>query len=69
MPGLDVLKQYLRQVDEVQLLELLDISTEDLLNAFEEKVIARRKYLEKEVEILPMTDEDHEANFDHDETE
>lgn len=58
MYPLDLLLQYLKQVDEVQLLELLDITSEDLLIAFKSKVMARRSILEKEVEMVPISDED-----------
>jgi hypothetical protein len=62
MPGLDVLKQYLLQIDEVQILELLDLSTEDLINAFEEKIVARREYLEREMEVY-IDEENQEINL------
>lgn len=58
MYPLDLLLQYLKQVDEVQLLELLDITSEDLLKAFKSKVISRRLILEKEVEMMPISDEE-----------
>lgn len=52
MIPLDLLLTYLAQVDEVTLLELLDISTEDLIAKFADKIEARRDYLEKEFELV-----------------
>lgn len=63
---LDRLKQYLLQVDEVQILELLDLSTEDIVNAFEERIIKRRKYLEKEVEAIGEDFIEHDFDEDYD---
>lgn len=41
----------LRQLDEITLLELLDVSSEDLVEAFKSKLEERRGYIEKELEI------------------
>jgi predicted ribonuclease toxin of YeeF-YezG toxin-antitoxin module len=49
---LDKLLAYLKTVDEVQILELLDLSTEDILTRFHDRVSSRRQYLEKELEVL-----------------
>lgn len=62
MYPIDKLLNYLRTVDEVQILELLDLSTEDILERFRDRVISRRKYLEKEVEVI--YDEEGEAFLD-----
>jgi len=56
MYPLDLLINYLKQLDEVQLLELLDISSEDLIVAFRSKINSRRAILEKEVEMMPTDD-------------
>ncbi len=55
---LDILMERLRHYDEVQLLELLDISADDLLERFKDKVVSKHKYLAREMEVLEETDED-----------
>lgn len=57
MYPLDILTQYLLQLDEVQLCELLDISSEDLVAAFAHKIKERRAYLEKEMELVTISTE------------
>lgn len=49
---LDLLKEYLKTLDEVMLCELLDISAEDLVDMFEAKIRERRTYLTKELELI-----------------
>ena len=61
MAHLDQLKEWLKTIDETQLCELLDISSEDIIDRFEDLIQKRRKYVEKEMEILS---EDDEVNFD-----
>lgn len=56
MVPLDLLKQYLQTLDEIMLCELLDISSEDLIEAFEHKIKTRREYLEKEIELYGTED-------------
>lgn len=58
MSYMDILMERLRQYDEVQILELLDISTEDLLDRFKDKVHNRYDYLEREMELLQEDEED-----------
>jgi len=53
MLALDLLLEYLKRVDEVQLLELLDLTSEDLVEMFLERIKEKRKFLEGEVEQLP----------------
>ena len=53
MYPIDLLRQYLLTLDEVQLCELLDISAEDLVNKFGAKIRERRHLLEREVEFFP----------------
>ncbi|MGH7747506.1 MAG: hypothetical protein ACREQ5_22520 [Candidatus Dormibacteria bacterium] len=61
MPNqINVLIERLKQFDEVTLCELLDISSEDILERFRNKVVKRQKYLFGEVEILNIDDEDLE---------
>ncbi len=54
----------LRTVDEVQILELLDISTEDLLLKFKDKIGERKAYLEKELELENLEEVRMELNFE-----
>ena len=56
MYPLDKLLNYLRTVDEVQILELLDLSTEDILDRFRDRIVSRRQFLEKEAEIFDPVD-------------
>lgn len=60
---LNELLDHLQLVDEVQILELLNIKTEEILERFEDKVRERRAYLEKELEILSDTEEDEDAEY------
>ncbi len=55
--NLDLLKEYLKQIEECQLLELLDISSEEIIEMFEERIIEKRKFLEGEFEVLPIPQE------------
>ncbi len=48
----DILLERLKHYDEVTLLELLDISSEELIQMFAERIKERRQYLEKELEIV-----------------
>lgn len=45
------LKERLKQVDEISLLERLDISSEDIIEAFEEKIEERYEELCQEFQI------------------
>ena len=65
MVPLEKLNEALQRVDEVQILELLCLTTKDILERFEDIVLTRRVYLQKEMEFFP--DEEHEMvelNFD-----
>ena len=66
MLGLDLLLEYLKRVDEVQLLELLDLISEDLVEMFLERIKERRKFLEGEVEQLPEPPEAGEGGTFYD---
>ena len=59
---LNELIDHLQSVDEVQILELLDIKTKEILERFEDKIRERRSYLQKELEIL--TDDDEGEDLD-----
>jgi hypothetical protein len=62
MAPLNKIKEILLRVDEVQCLELLDIKTEEILERFEDKILARIRYISKELEYVP--DEKYEElNF------
>jgi hypothetical protein len=56
----------LRQFDEVSLLELLDISVDDLLERFRDKVVQRKKQLFGEIEIINIDDTELEEEDDLD---
>lgn len=49
---LDILFERLKKFDEVSLLELLDINSEELLERFRDVIIQRQDYLFGEVEEL-----------------
>lgn len=65
MYPIDKLINYLKTVDEVQILELLDLSTEDIISRFHDRIVERRSYLVKEVEIFDEAEA--ELFFDEDE--
>jgi hypothetical protein len=58
MSHLDLLIERLRHYDEVLLLELLDITSEELLNAFRTRVYNKRDYLYRELEVLEEPEEE-----------
>lgn len=67
MPNsVDILFERLKSFDEVTLLELLDITAEELLERFRDRVIKRQKQLFGEIEIFNIDDEelDLEDEFD-----
>lgn len=43
-------KEKLKQVPEVDLLELLEISSEDLVDRFDDRIEEKRTYLEEDLE-------------------
>ncbi len=51
---IEVLKTY----DEVTLLELLDISSEDLVERFRDNIVSRQDYIKKEVEANDYEEDD-----------
>ncbi len=68
MVPLDTLITYLQSVDEVQILELLDLKTENILERFQDIVEERREFLEGQMEILPSRVEDMDLEeLDYDE--
>ena len=45
-PTLTEIKEYMKEhIDEVQCLELLDLSTEELIEAFEDRIEEKKQYL------------------------
>lgn len=67
MPNhVDILFERLKQFDEVTLLELLDITAEDILTRFKDRVISRKSQLYGEVELLTPEDEELEEDWDRD---
>jgi len=67
MPNLiETLLQRLKGFDEITLLDLLDIDSEQLLIRFQDRVIQRRAYLFGEIEAL---NEEDALNFIDDEVE
>jgi hypothetical protein len=49
---LDVIIEKLKQYDETQVCDLLDITSEDLLIKFRARVVSKRKHLCSELEIF-----------------
>lgn len=64
MSHLDILLERLKHYDEVTLLELLDIGAEDILERFKDKVLEKRHYLAREMEVLEETEEDAVEELD-----
>ncbi len=61
----DDVKNKLLKTDEITVLELLDISSEELVEAFPERIRQRLAYISKELEMaLEEQDEVRELNFD-----
>jgi len=60
------LRTYLKRVDEIQLMELLEVSTEDLLERFEDRLIDKQDVLEAWVEeehgITPLDFDDRSVS-------
>ena len=52
MSHMDILLERLKGFEETQLLELLDITSEELVARFKDVIYARRDYLFGEVEML-----------------
>lgn len=64
MSHLDLLMERLKHYDEITLLELLNINTEELLERFQDRIYKRREYLYRELEVLSSTEEDLVDEFD-----
>jgi len=48
----------LKQLPEIDLLEVLEIDSEDLVNRFEDFIEAKRDYLEDELEVEDIYNDD-----------
>lgn len=64
--SIDILFERLRQFDEVTLLELLDITSDELLDKFRRRVIEKAPQLYGEVEIFNIDDEELELEDEFD---
>ena len=61
----DILLERLKQYDEVQICELLDVSAEELVDAFVARIRERRSYISKELELFDPDDGEAD-DFDED---
>ena len=51
-PTLTEIKEYMKEhIDEVQCLELLDLSTEEIVDAFEDRIEEKKQYLIAQLEL------------------
>ena len=64
MAHLDQLIEYLKHQDELTVCDLLDISAEDLIERFQDKILSRRVYISREAEILDSSITDEELEDD-----
>lgn len=64
--ALDILLERLKAYDEVQILELLDLTTEDILERFKDRVYDYMDYLERELEVIHVTDDDEQPDDNYD---
>lgn len=58
--ALDILIERLKSYDEVMLCELLNITSEDILERFRDVVAKRATYLKRELEVFNIDDEELE---------
>ncbi len=63
---LERLKAELLKVSEIDCMELLEITTEDLVERFEDRIIAKKLYLTKEVELDNLNEVTEELDFNKD---
>ncbi len=66
MSHFDILMERLKGYDEVTILELLDITTAELLDKFSNRVWKLRDNLSREIEVIPVTDEEDQDVDEHD---
>jgi hypothetical protein len=66
MSHVDILIEQLKNFEETQLLELLDLTSEDIVERFRDVIFRRREYLYGEIEMLNIDlDQDNEVFVDH----
>lgn len=58
---IDILLERLRHYDELTLLELLDISSEEIVTRFKDLIMQRKDYLCAEIELFPGDELDFET--------
>jgi len=71
---LDHILNQLKIYDELEICDLLGITSEDLINKFFDRIVRKRKYLERELEIFETGDDNdpeipegfQELNFNDD---
>lgn len=62
--SLDRIREYLKQVDECTVVDLLGLTTEDILSRFEDVILERRTYIERELEVQSDTEDNQEETID-----
>ena len=63
---LDLVINQLKTYDETEVCDLLHITSEDLCHKFKDRIAARRKYLETELEMYPNGDKpDEDKDYDN----
>ena len=63
---LDLIVNALKNYDETEICDLLQITSEDLIRHFEHRIKSRRKFLERELEAFPDSDSiDNEKEYDN----
>ena len=66
MPRFDKLLIWLSTLDEVALLELLDLNTEDIINRFKDVIMSRKDELDTEYEAFySMADDETDIDDPH----
>ena len=64
MSTLNKIKEGLEALEETQVLELLDIKSSDLVERFEDFILKRKKYIEKELEYVEEEDKERREELD-----
>ena len=59
-PPIDIILERMRNYDANEVVELLDITAEELIDRFKDKIEDRLDYLAGEFEVFTNTDEDYE---------
>lgn len=54
---LNAIVERLSTYDEIEVCDLLNITTPDLLKRFKERIVSKQEYLEKELEIIPSVED------------